>query len=66
MRMKKCWWPLFSWLLNVSVQNAWLVYPRIAEEQDLDRLNFLVFTRRITLYYLARAEVVSNEVVLLK
>ena len=24
MRMKKWWWPLFSWILNVSVHNAWL------------------------------------------
>ena len=36
MRIKKWWWPMFSWLLNVSMQNAWLVYRRIAEEQDLD------------------------------
>ena len=38
------------------MQNAWLVYRRIAEKQDLDRLNFLAFTRRITLYYLAHGK----------
>ena len=36
------------------MQNAWLVYRRIAEERDLDRFDFLTFTRRITLYYSAR------------
>ena len=51
MKMKKWWWLLFSWLLNASMQNAWLVFWRIAEEQDLDRLDFLAFIRRITLYY---------------
>ena len=23
-RMKKWWWPKFSWLLDVTVENAWL------------------------------------------
>ena len=36
------------------MQNSWLVYRRIAEERDLDKLDFLTFTRRITLYYSAR------------
>ena len=32
-RMKKWWWPLFLWLLVVSMQNAWLLYRNVANEQ---------------------------------
>ena len=43
-RMRKWWWPLFSWLLGVFMQNAWLLYRRVANEQGLDALDFLGFT----------------------
>ena len=52
-RMKKWWWPLYSWMLNVSVQNAWQVYRDISQNQQLEKLDMLQFTRRIVQYYLA-------------
>ena len=52
-RMKKWWWPLFSWMLNVSVQNAWRVYRDISQDQQLENIDMLQFTRRIVQYYLA-------------
>ena len=55
-RMKKGWWPFFAGLVNLSVQNASLLYRSIAEEQRLDRGDRLAFTHRIALSCLARAQ----------
>ena len=56
-RMKKWWWPLFSWLLSVSVQNAWQIYKEIGQSQEgIDRMDFLEFTRRIVWCYLFRSQ----------
>ena len=53
-RMKKWWWPMFSWLLNVSVNNAWQTYRMLARSQQLESLHLLGFTRRIVLTYVNR------------
>lgn len=41
-RSKKWWWPLFAYLLNVAMQNSWLVYRLTegAKRQPLDQLDF--------------------------
>ena len=52
--MKKWWWPMFSWLLNVSVNNAWQTYRILARSQELEPLDLLGFTRRIVLTYVNR------------
>ena len=46
-KMKKWWWPMFSWRLNVSVNNAWQTYCMLARSQQLKSLDLLGFTRRI-------------------
>ena len=38
-RMKKWWWPMFSWLLNVSVNSAWQTYRMLARSQQLESLD---------------------------
>ena len=53
-RMKKWWWPMFSWLLNVSVNNAWQTYHILAHSQELEPLDLLSFTRRLVLTYVNR------------
>src|SRR6476469_9304650 len=39
---KKWWWPLFAYLLDVAMQNAWLLYRLTAsyDEQPMDQLEF--------------------------
>ena len=41
-RSKKWWWPLFDYLLDVAMQNAWLIYRQTAGavQQSLDQLDF--------------------------
>ena len=53
-RIKKWWWPMFSWLLNVSVNNAWQTYRILARSQELEPLDLLGFTGRIVLTYVNR------------
>ena len=42
------------------MQNVWLLYRRVANEQGLDALDFLGFTRRIALCYLSSGEQASR------
>ena len=56
-RMKKWWWPMFSWLLNVSVNNVWQAYCILARSQKLESLDLLGFTRRLVLTYVNRYSV---------
>ena len=44
-RSKKWWWPLFDYLLDVAMQNAWLIYRQTAGavQQSLDQLDFCLF-----------------------
>lgn len=46
--IKWCW-PLFSWLLKVSIHNAWLIVRR-----DCKKVTQLEFRREIVLVYLLR------------
>ena len=48
-RGKKWWFPLFTWLVDVSIQNAWLL-GREANCKDYD--NLLTFRRSIAIFYL--------------
>ena len=48
-RGKKWWFPLFTWLVDVSIQNAWLL-GREANCKDCD--NLLTFRRSIAIFYL--------------
>ena len=49
-RMKKWWWPLFSFLISVSVNNAWQLY-RLCSTYELEKLDLLNFTRHIVIAY---------------
>jgi DNA excision repair protein ERCC-6 len=47
-RGKKWWWPLFTWMLDASIQNAWILSRSVSEEN----ITQLQFRRNITLSYL--------------
>ena len=53
MRNKKWWWPLFAYLLDVSMQNAWLLH-RLTAEHDTQPLDQLQFRRRICHVYFTK------------
>lgn len=47
-RSKKWYWPIFAWLLDVSIQNAWLLYRDMREEfPEEQRMDLLAFRRYI-------------------
>ena len=52
--MKKWWWPIFSWLLDVAVNNAWQTYRSLARSQELEPLDLLGFTRWVVVTYANR------------
>lgn len=41
-RSRKWWWPLFAYLLDVAMQNAWIIYRQTegARRRQLDQLEF--------------------------
>ena len=41
-RSRKWWWPLFAYLLDVVMQNAWIIYQQTegAQHRPLDQLEF--------------------------
>lgn len=47
-RGKKWWWSLFTWMLDVSVQNAWL----LARSQQTEKMSQLSFRRDLAMSYL--------------
>lgn len=49
-RSKKWWWAIFSWTLDVSVQNAWHLY----NMSHTEKITQLEFKRSIATYYLRR------------
>jgi len=49
-RSKKWWWPLFNYMLNVSVQNAFYLYKR-SSAYSQHRLDLLSFRREIVEVY---------------
>ncbi|KAK0061994.1 piggyBac transposable element-derived protein 3 [Biomphalaria pfeifferi] len=52
-RSKKWWWPVVSFLLSASVNNAWMLY-RLSPSYASQKLDLLEFTRRIANCYLQR------------
>ena len=40
LRSKKWWWPLFSYALDVSLQNVWILYRQSATRVPMDQLQF--------------------------
>jgi hypothetical protein len=58
-RTKKWWWPVFSFLVSASVNNAWLLY-RQSVSSDTEKLDLLEFTRRIVNTYIQKHSIRSN------
>ena len=52
-RTKKWWWPLFRYMLDVSLQNAWLLYRR-SQAQEQNALTQLEFRRSVVRSYFAK------------
>ncbi|XP_068242332.1 piggyBac transposable element-derived protein 2-like [Palaemon carinicauda] len=50
-RMKKWWWPIFSWVIDATIQNCWLLH-----RVDESNLSLLSFKRYIARTYLQKAE----------
>jgi len=49
-RSKKWWWPIFSWLIDVTVQNAWILHRR-----ENKSISLLQFRREIARTFLLQA-----------
>ena len=50
-RKKKWWWPIFSWMVDTTIQNCWLLH-----RADDNKLPLLGFRRYITRTYLQQLE----------
>nr|CAH7762980.1 unnamed protein product [Callosobruchus chinensis] len=48
-RGKKWWWPIFTWLVDVSIQNAWIL-----QKSDGRNMSLLEFRRQIAQCWLTR------------
>lgn len=55
-RSRKWWWPLFSYLLQVAMQNAWLLY-RLTDAAQHRPLSNLDFRRDVCAIYYKRYSV---------
>jgi len=42
-RTKQWWWPIFSWMVDVTVQNAWLIYRK---EKVVSRIDYQAWVAR--------------------
>lgn len=47
-RGKKWWWCIYTWLIDVSVQNAWILH----KQSHKDKMSQLEFRRNIVTNYL--------------
>ncbi|KAG5870133.1 hypothetical protein JTB14_014227 [Gonioctena quinquepunctata] len=56
-RRKKWWWPIFTWLLDTSVVNAWSVRRKCRSKPPISQLNY---RRQVVLHYLEKYETVSK------
>lgn len=52
MRQKKWWWPIFAYLLDVSVTNAWLLMRKLKPTDANASTGLLHFRRRLALEFL--------------
>lgn len=50
-RMKKWWWAIFAWLVEVAIQNAWILY-RKRSGKEPKAAPLLEFRRAIANFYL--------------
>lgn len=48
MRKNKWWWSIFTWLVDVSIQNAWL----LQRKSGLQNISQLQFRRNIASHYM--------------
>lgn len=55
-RGKKWWWSLFSWLVDVSIQNAWILAKKRGSGQD-----HLDFRQNVAMSYLSRFQTVPKK-----
>ena len=51
-RSKKWWWPLFAFIPEVALQNAWLLYRQTPSYQER-KMDFLAFRRELCKVYFA-------------
>ena len=58
-RIKKWWWALFCFLIDVSVQNAWQLY-RLSEAAQHQKMTLLDFRRGIALAYIMKYRNVND------
>lgn len=56
-RRKKWWWPIFTWLVDTSVVNAWSVRRKCRSKPPISHLNY---RRQIVLHYLEKYKTVSK------
>lgn len=47
-RSKKYYWTLFTWILDVSIQNSWILYKQYSEES---KITLYEFKRRLANHY---------------
>lgn len=47
-RSKKYYWTLFTWILDVSIQNAWIIYKQFSAES---KITLYEFKRRLANHY---------------
>ena len=52
-RLKKWWWQLFTFMLDVAVQNAWLLY-RLTPAHAIQPMSLLQFRRSIVQSYVVK------------
>lgn len=52
-RIKKWWWALFCFALDVSVQNAWLLH-RSADAADRKKCTLVQFRRELAMTYISK------------
>ena len=50
-RSKKWWWPVFAFIIDASLHNAWQLHRKGDNNSPLD---YLRFTRRIVQFYLQK------------
>lgn len=50
MRSKKWYWPIFTWMLDVALQNSWILYNKSKNE----KVPQLDFKREIAMTYIKR------------
>lgn len=55
-RSKKWWWPLFVWVPDMIMQNAWILY-RLNKEPDDENLDLLSFRRSVVQIYLQKYKI---------